>query len=105
MYLPLQDNEYIQAIKSVASVLAPYDSDQLIPAYGFGARLPPDGQVSHCFPLNFNFQRPEVYGVQVGGTCMWGRSIVLVQTEKVVFSKAIDSSAFLNGLCLVFSLL
>ena len=60
----LQDNEYVHAIKAVGSVLAPYDSDQLIPAYGFGARMP-DGQVSHCFPLNFNPQRPDVYGVQV----------------------------------------
>ena len=62
--ISLQDNEYVHAIKSVGSVLAPYDSDQLIPAYGFGARMP-DGQVSHCFPLNFNPQRPDVYGVQV----------------------------------------
>ena len=49
----------------MASVLAPYDSDQLIPTFGFGARVPPDGQVSHCFPLNFNYQKPDVYGVQV----------------------------------------
>ena len=56
----------MQAIKSVASVLAPYDSDQLIPVFGFGGRLPPDSHVSHCFPLNFNYERPEVYGVQVG---------------------------------------
>ena len=60
-----QDNEYQRAIKEVASVLAPYDSDQMIPVYGFGARLPPDGQVSHCFPLNFNTGSPEVHGVQV----------------------------------------
>ena len=65
VYHLLQDNEYQQAIRSVASVLAPYDSDQMIPVYGFGARLPPDGRVSHCFPLNFNDQKPEVYGVQV----------------------------------------
>ena len=49
----------------MASVLAPYDSDQLIPTFGFGARVPPDGQVSHCFPVNFNYQKPDVYGVQV----------------------------------------
>ena len=60
----VQDNEYVHALKAVGSVLAPYDTDQLIPAYGFGARMP-DGQVSHCFPLNFNDQRPDVYGVQV----------------------------------------
>ena len=67
----------MQAIKSVASVLAPYDSDQLIPVYGFGARLPPTGDVSHCFPLNFNPHRPEVQGVEVRqdswrGSCVVG---------------------------------
>lgn len=49
----------------MASVLTPYDSDQMIPVYGFGARLPPDGHVSHCFPLNFRPEQPEVHGVQV----------------------------------------
>ena len=54
------------AIKSVASILADYDSDQQFPAFGFGARSPQFGGVSHCFPLNFNFSAPEVLGVQVG---------------------------------------
>ncbi len=56
----------MQAIRSVGSILAPYDSDQLIPVFGFGARLPPNGEVSHCFPLNFNPQGPDVFGVEVG---------------------------------------
>ena len=38
-----------------AQVLAPYDSDQMYPVYGFGAKLRgPDGKngpVSHCFPV------------------------------------------------------
>lgn len=59
-----QDNEYVTAIKSVASVLVPYDSDQKIPVFGFGARMP-TGTVSHCFPLNGNLQNPEVQGVEV----------------------------------------
>ena len=57
------------AIKSVGSVLAPYDTDQMIPVFGFGARLPPGGQVSHCFPLSFNYHNPEVNGIQVSGSC------------------------------------
>ncbi|KAL5473574.1 hypothetical protein EMCRGX_G028070 [Ephydatia muelleri] len=61
---PAQDNEYLQAIKSVGSVLAPYDSDQMIPAFGFGAQIPPQFQVSHCFPLDLNTHKSEVYGVQ-----------------------------------------
>ena len=53
------------AIKSVGSVLAPYDSDQLIPMFGFGARIPPVGDISHCFPLTFREDAPAVLGVQV----------------------------------------
>ncbi|KAL5473582.1 hypothetical protein EMCRGX_G028082 [Ephydatia muelleri] len=59
-----QDNQYLQAIKSVGSVLVPYDSDQMIPAFGFGAQVPSHFEVSHCFPLDLNTHKPEVYGVQ-----------------------------------------
>ena len=52
------------AIKSVATILADYDSDQQFPAFGFGARAHQFKGVSHCFPLNFNFDAPEVVGVQ-----------------------------------------
>eukprot|EP00731_Ephydatia_muelleri_P028945 Em0020g589a len=58
---PAQDNEYLQAIKSVGSVLVPYDSDQMIPAFGFGAKIPTFFNVFHCFPLT---NKTEVYGVQ-----------------------------------------
>jgi vacuolar-type H+-ATPase subunit F/Vma7 len=61
---PYQANEYVHAIQSVGSVLAPYDSDQKFPAWGFGAKLPPRNNTSHCFPLNGNSSNPEVYGVQ-----------------------------------------
>ena len=63
--LLLQDNDYVSAIKSVATILADYDSDQQFPAFGFGAKSPQFQGVSHCFPLNFNFNAPEVVGVQV----------------------------------------
>ena len=46
----------MRAIQQVGAVLTPYDTDQKIPVYGFGARLPPSGAVSHCFPLNGNVQ-------------------------------------------------
>ena len=59
---PFLDNQYLQVIKSVGSVLAPYDSDQMIPAFGFGAQIPYHLSVSHCFPLT---HKTEVYGVQV----------------------------------------
>ena len=64
-YSPFQDNEYLQAIIPVGSVLVPYDSDQMIPAFGFGAQVPPHFEVSHCFPLDLKTYKTEVYGVQV----------------------------------------
>lgn len=58
-------NEYMEAIQSVGNVLAHYDSDQMFPVWGFGAKLPPTYAVSHCFPLNGREGNPEVQGVQV----------------------------------------
>ncbi len=34
---------------AVGDILCPYDSDNNFPVYGFGAKLPPAGTVSHCF--------------------------------------------------------
>jgi len=55
-------NQYSQVIHAVGNILAAYDSDNMIPVYGFGARLP-NGQVSHCFHVNGNPGNPEVLGV------------------------------------------
>ncbi len=60
-----QSNEYQKAIMAVGEILLPYDSDGMIPVYGFGAKLPPLWEVSHCFPLNGNPSNPEVLGVRV----------------------------------------
>ena len=57
-------NSYQRAIYSVGNILTHYDSDKMYPVYGFGAKIPPQYHVSHCFPINFNWQAPEVYGVQ-----------------------------------------
>jgi len=45
-------NQYITAIKAVGDIIQDYDSDKMFPALGFGARIPPDGKVSHEFFLN-----------------------------------------------------
>uniref|UniRef100_A0A7N6AIH0 Copine-3 n=1 Tax=Anabas testudineus TaxID=64144 RepID=A0A7N6AIH0_ANATE len=39
-------NQYLSALWSVGQVIQDYDSDKLFPAFGFGAKLPPDYQVS-----------------------------------------------------------
>ena len=48
---PYQLNMYAMALKAVGDIIQDYDSDKLFPAYGFGAKLPPDGKISHVFPL------------------------------------------------------
>ena len=55
-----EPNQYIQAIRAVGEIIEDYDSDKLFPVYGFGARIPPTGQVSHMFPCNFNNENPFV---------------------------------------------
>lgn len=55
-------NQYQSCIRSVGEILCPYDSDQLFPVLGFGAKIA--GQIQHCFPLTFNQQAPCVQGLQ-----------------------------------------
>jgi hypothetical protein len=61
---PSMPNQYVRAIMSVGEILMEYDSDKMVPAFGFGARLPSNPQVAnHCFHLNGQ-QDPHVHGVQ-----------------------------------------
>ena len=53
-------NAYEKAIKSCGDIVGYYDYDQLFPVYGYGAILPNDTQVSHCFPINGNPQDPNI---------------------------------------------
>lgn len=48
---PYQLNAYGMALKAVGEIIQDYDTDKMFPALGFGARLPPDGRVSHEFAL------------------------------------------------------
>uniref|UniRef100_A0A8C3SSI9 Copine-3 n=1 Tax=Chelydra serpentina TaxID=8475 RepID=A0A8C3SSI9_CHESE len=57
-------NEYLTAIWSVGNVVQDYDTDKLFPAFGFGAQVPPNWQVSHEFALNFNPNNPYCQGIQ-----------------------------------------
>lgn len=58
-----QPNAYQVALSAVGSVLAPYDHDGRIPAYGYGAALPPANVVSHCFALSGAADDPACDGV------------------------------------------
>lgn len=69
-------NAYAMALKAVGEIIQDYDSDKLFPAYGFGAKLPPDGKISHAFPLvrhtqtddlNLHIQDTHLYTVHIAG--------------------------------------
>uniref|UniRef100_A0A674PKU1 Copine VIII n=1 Tax=Takifugu rubripes TaxID=31033 RepID=A0A674PKU1_TAKRU len=61
---PYQMNDYAMALRAVGEIIQDYDSDKMFPALGFGAKLPPDGRVSHEFPLNGNPQNPYCSGIE-----------------------------------------
>lgn len=46
-------NCYEKAIRECGDIVAYYDYDQLFPVFGYGAILPGDQKVNHCFNLNF----------------------------------------------------
>ncbi|KAJ4941301.1 hypothetical protein JOQ06_027586 [Pogonophryne albipinna] len=61
---PYQINAYAMALKAVGEIIQDYDSDKLFPAYGFGAKLPPDGKISHAFPL-----KTEAISLAIDSSC------------------------------------
>uniref|UniRef100_A0A8C3QZU0 Copine 4 n=1 Tax=Cyanoderma ruficeps TaxID=181631 RepID=A0A8C3QZU0_9PASS len=42
---PYQPNEYLKALVAVGEICQDYDSDKMFPAFGFGARIPPEYKV------------------------------------------------------------
>ena len=61
----IQDNQYIDAIKIVGSMLSHYDLEQEFPAFGFGAKFKSKGDTKACFPLTG----------RSGGSCVHGISV------------------------------
>jgi hypothetical protein len=53
-------NQYQRAIVEVGTIVMDYDRDRLVPAYGFGAKLPGTNNTNFCFPLNMSFSNPFV---------------------------------------------
>ncbi|EGG16272.1 hypothetical protein DFA_09302 [Cavenderia fasciculata] len=54
-------NQYEQSILEIGKVLAPYDTDNLIPIYGYGGAV--NSVTSHCFPFDVQGGRLEGNGV------------------------------------------
>ncbi|XP_067010984.2 copine-8 [Anabrus simplex] len=62
-YISSVPNQYEQALTAVGEIIQDYDSDKLFPVLGFGARIPPDGQVSHEFHVSMNPDNPNCDGI------------------------------------------
>jgi len=58
-------NEYMQAIRTVGDVVAPYDNDRMFPAYGFGGFLSnrTPQYTSHCFSITGDDTKPFCNGI------------------------------------------
>ncbi|XP_033896311.1 copine-7-like [Acipenser ruthenus] len=61
---PYQPNEYLKALVAVGEICQDYDSDKKFSALGFGARIPPNYEVSHDFAINFNPDDDECEEIQ-----------------------------------------
>ncbi|XP_031419862.1 copine-8 [Clupea harengus] len=61
---PYHQNAYAMALRAVGEIIQDYDSDKMFPALGFGAKLPPDGRISHEFALNGNPENPYCTGIE-----------------------------------------
>ena len=57
-----QPTQYQVVLKSIWQIIANYDSDKKIPAFGFGAKVNfpniKSQSVNHCFPINDNPGNP-----------------------------------------------
>lgn len=84
-------NDYQKALTAVGAVLEPYDHDNMIPAYGFGAK-DHRGMTQHCFALNGNPADPEVHGIQ-GVLDAYNRAIQsYTLSGPTLFSEIIDTA-------------
>lgn len=59
-----QQNQYLQALRSVGNILQYYDDDKAIPAYGFGANIGNNPTTWHKFALNGDIFNPECDGIK-----------------------------------------
>ncbi|KAF5403218.1 Copine Va [Paragonimus heterotremus] len=71
-------SQYAMALQAVGEVISDYDSDNLFPAFGFGACVPPDNVVSHCFPLNGHIDNPYCEGIH-GAMAAYAHSLRTVK--------------------------
>ncbi|KNC82961.1 hypothetical protein SARC_04754 [Sphaeroforma arctica JP610] len=92
-YSETTPNEYVKAIHSVGQILSCYDHDQKFPSFGFGARVPPNREKSHCFPLNGNPNDPEVHGINGVLQCYKNTLLSVTLSGPTYFAPLIGQAA------------
>jgi hypothetical protein len=82
-------NDYEKAISAIVGILSHYDSDQMFPVFGFGAKY--DGMVRHCFQCG---GQEEVHGV--AGVLEAYHQVFksgLIMSGPTVFTEVIETAA------------
>jgi len=82
-------NDYEKAIKAVGDILLKYDSDKLVPVFGFGAKF--DGVVNHCFQCGPEEEVQEVEGIINAYRQTFASGLIL--SSPTVFTDVIQNSA------------
>jgi len=93
-------NDYQRAIRQVMEVLEPYDSDGMIPVYGFGCKVKGDrsNRTSHCMPLTFDENNAEVKGA-VGVMQVYDNALqVLKLSGPTLFQQIIETAAAISDM-------
>jgi len=93
-------NDYQRAIRQVMEVLEPYDSDGMIPVYGFGCRVKGDRTqtTSHCMPLTFDENNTEVEGAK-GVMQVYDNALqVLKLSGPTLFQQIIETAAAISDM-------
>jgi len=63
-YLGTNFNQYELAIKACGGIVEYYDYNKMFETYGFGGKFYGNPNVDHCFPLNCDFNNPEIFGLE-----------------------------------------
>ncbi|PVD25046.1 hypothetical protein C0Q70_15543 [Pomacea canaliculata] len=107
---PYRPNPYATAILAVGTIIQDYDTDKLFPALGFGARLPPDGIVSHEFALLYG---PTNFAPCINHVARFAQSaasgndyfILLIITDGIITDMPQTTEAIVNASSLPMSII
>lgn len=84
-----QLNDYEKALTAVGSIVARYDSDQMFPVWGFGAKY--GGVIQHCFQVG---RAAELHGIgEIVQAYRGVFSTGLTMSGPTVFAEVIDCAA------------